>query len=258
MKAMIVDDEPRACNILRIFLSERKDIDDVTVFSDAASALAYAAKNWVDVAFLDIEMPHINGIQLAMELLKLKHIPSVVFVTGYPQYALEAWNTDAVDYILKPYNAEEIAHAIEKTVLMQPKMPKETIEIQCFPTFHLILENESMVFPHKKSKELLAYLVHHRGAWVENNQAIAALFEDKSADLAKNYFRIVLYRLKQILIKNGIGDLIETHYGSCRIVLSRFTCDYYRYLDGETNSFGGEYLAEYSWAEPTVGILSQK
>ena len=68
----------------------------------------------------------------------------------------------------------------------------------------------------------------------------------------------MLYRLKQSLVAEGIGDLLETERGSIRVDPTKFTCDYYRFLEGETSLFCGEYLSEYSWAEYILADLENK
>ena len=258
MRIMIVDDEPRACHLLEIFLKKRGDVDEIVCFRRSEEALLYAADHEVDAAFLDVEMPGMNGLQLAMHLLDLKYIPAVVFVTGYAQYALEAWDTEAVDFIVKPFSLADIDRAMVKAKRDMAGRSRCRAEIRCFPSLRVIVDGETVRFHHKKSEELLAYLVHHRGAWVSAANAAAALFEDKDSEKAKNYFRLVLYRLKQSLVAEGIGDLLETERGSIRVDPTKFTCDYYRFLEGETSLFCGEYLSEYSWAEYILADLENK
>lgn len=258
MKIMIVDDEPRACHLLEIFLKKRDDVDEIVCFQQSEKALSYAENHEVDVAFLDVEMPEMNGLQLAMHLLDLKYIPAVVFVTGYAQYALEAWDTEAVDFIVKPFSLGDIDRAMTKAKRDMAGRSRCRVEIRCFPTLRVMVDGETVLFHHKKSEELLAYLVHHRGAWVSAGNAAAALFEDKESDKAKNYFRLVLYRLKQALVAEGIGDLLDTEHGRIRVDPTKFICDYYRFLDGETSLFYGEYLSEYSWAEYILADLEKQ
>ena len=84
MRIMIVDDEPRACHLLEIFLKKRGDVDEIVCFRRSEEALLYAADHEVDAAFLDVEMPGMNGLQLAMHLLdlnkKTKQIPPTFIV----------------------------------------------------------------------------------------------------------------------------------------------------------------------------------
>lgn len=255
MRFMIVDDEERARHLLELFLRKRSDAEEIGVFGKSREALAYASAHPVDIAFLDIEMPELNGIDLATEFLALQHIPAVIFLTGFSQYALAAWEVEAIDFILKPFSAEDVNHGIARAVKMSNLAPRQRLEIRCFPTFQLLVDGIPVLVQHKKSTELLAYLVHHRGAWVTTNDAVAALFEDKDEEKAKNYFRLILYRLRRMLKEYGIADLLQTKAGYLRVDPHGFSCDYYDYLNGEGNLFHGEYLTEYAWAEFTVGSL---
>ncbi|HMM07030.1 MAG TPA: response regulator [Clostridiales bacterium] len=258
MRFMIVDDEERARHLLEMFLHQRDDAEDIAVFDQSPDALAYASSQPVDIAFLDIEMPQLNGIDLATKFLALKHVPAVIFITGYSQYALAAWDVEAVDFIVKPFGAEDVNHGIARAVKISNLNPRQRVEIHCFPSFQLLVDGVPVPVQHKKSTELLAYLVHHRGAWVTMNDAVAALFEDKNGEKAKNYFRLILYRLKRMLAEYGIDDLLMTKPGCLRVDPHRFSCDYYSYLNGEGNLFHGEYLTEYAWAEFTVGSLANR
>ena len=258
MRFMIVDDEERARHLLEMFLRKRDDAEDIVVFDKSLDALTYASSYPVDIAFLDIEMPELNGIDLATEFLALEHVPAVIFITGYSQYALAAWDVDAVDFIVKPFSAEDVNHGITRAIKISNLSPRQRVEIHCFPTFQLLVDGVPVPVQHKKSTELLAYLVHHRGAWVTMSDAVAALFEDKNGEKAKNYFRLILYRLKRMLTEYGIDDLLITKPGCLRVDPDRFSCDYYGYLNGEGNLFHGEYLTEYAWAEFTVGSLTNR
>ena len=103
MRTMIVDDEPLAVEELADTCEQFEDVQIVGRFLHAAEALAYAESHPIDLAFLDIEMPGIRGLDLAHRLHAINDRIAVVFVTGYKQYALDAFNEDAYGYILKPF-----------------------------------------------------------------------------------------------------------------------------------------------------------
>ncbi|HYE35276.1 LytTR family DNA-binding domain-containing protein [Methylocaldum sp.] len=115
MKILIVDDEAPARNRLRDLLGE---IDStLTVVGEAADgeqALRLAAQTQPDAVLLDIRMPRIDGIAAARELARLEQPPAVVFTTAYNEYALEAFEVSAVDYLLKPVRKDRLAGALQK------------------------------------------------------------------------------------------------------------------------------------------------
>ncbi len=112
LRALIVDDEPPARERLRRLLHE---IDDVTVAGEAANgreALALCAALEPDVVLLDIRMPGMDGIEAARHLNALEEPPAVIFTTAHDEHALEAFETQAVGYLLKPVRLEKLARAI--------------------------------------------------------------------------------------------------------------------------------------------------
>ncbi len=114
INAMIVDDEAPARSELRYLLEETGRIGNIVEASSAREAVERLMENRADVMFLDISMPKTSGMQLAEALHKLKNPPAVVFVTAYSEYALEAFDVDAVDYLMKPVETERLKQALDK------------------------------------------------------------------------------------------------------------------------------------------------
>ena len=106
LRAMIVDDEAPARSELRFLLEETGRVDAIVEASSARDAVEKLMDGRPDVLFLDVSMPKTNGMQLAEALHKLKNPPAVVFVTAYSEYALEAFDVDAVDYLMKGGSTE--------------------------------------------------------------------------------------------------------------------------------------------------------
>ena len=116
LKVLIADDEAPARNRLRELLAE---IPDVVVTDEARNgreALSKAAEAPPDVMLLDIRMPGIDGIETAEHAQKLACPPAVIFTTAYDQHAMQAFEMNAIDYILKPYSRERFRQAVQKAV----------------------------------------------------------------------------------------------------------------------------------------------
>lgn len=248
MRIIAVDDETRPLNLIRIMLEKIEGAELVASFSNPVDALEYVRYVQVDLAFVDVEMPEMSGIEFARALEELKHPPQVVFVTAYSQYAVDAWRTNAVDYILKPYDAEQLKRAIDRASGRLMTAPRD-YELRCFPCFDVLANGKPLVFHSKRGKELLAYLVHHRGSWVTVGSLVYDLFGDVDERSSKSHYRVILSRLKLDLSGAGLEGLLKTEYGKIRVDIPTESCDYYRYLRGHTSLFCGEYLEEYSWAE---------
>ena len=104
MNCIIVDDEPLAREELQALLGEVSSIEIKAKFSTALKALDFIKENQVDLIFLDIEMPLMNGLEFAMQIPEKTLI---VFTTAYPQYALKSYEFDAIDYLLKPIDVTD-------------------------------------------------------------------------------------------------------------------------------------------------------
>jgi DNA-binding LytR/AlgR family response regulator len=115
IKCLAIDDEPVALDILKDYMAKVPFLECAGVFRDPLKALDYLRKNRVDLIFLDINMPDLSGIQF---LKTLKKPPLVVFTTAYSEYALESYDYDAVDYLLKPIEFDRFVKAANKAYEM--------------------------------------------------------------------------------------------------------------------------------------------
>lgn len=124
LKAIIVEDEYLAREELEYLVKSHSEIDIVASFEDGLEAFKYLQDHEVDVVFLDIQIPSIDGLLLAKNLHKSTHPPHVVFVTAYKEFAVEAFELEAFDYILKPYNESRIISLLQKIELAGRQAPK--------------------------------------------------------------------------------------------------------------------------------------
>lgn len=114
-KVVIVDDERIMAEEVKTMIAELyPDIQIVGVYHDGEAALQMIIKLKPDIVFLDIEMPGMNGLQVAEQLAKLEEAPVIVFITAFDEFALKAFTVNAVDYILKPLDEQDIQRVMEK------------------------------------------------------------------------------------------------------------------------------------------------
>lgn len=130
---MIVDDEAPARSELKFLLEQTGKISSITEASSVRSAIEMLMESRVDVAFLDISMPGASGLQLAEALHKLKNPPAIVFVTAYSDHAVEAFDVDAVDYLLKPVEEARLDQAIEKVLTRVKPQTESKVSIERIP-----------------------------------------------------------------------------------------------------------------------------
>lgn len=123
IKTIIIDDEPLACQVIREFLDEHPSFEVVSICHDGFEGVKAITGHKPDLIFLDVQMPKINGFEM-LELLD--ELPAVIFTTAFEEFAIQAFEANAVDYLLKPFSRERFDKAIAK-YLEQPL--KSTPEI---------------------------------------------------------------------------------------------------------------------------------
>ena len=260
MRVMIVDDEKLA---LRQFLLETEDLLTVEVaaaFSDPLEALEYMKKNTVEAAFLDIEMPGMNGLTLAEKLREIRPDLVIIFVTGYEKYAFDAVKIKADYYMTKPYDRKDIKEAMERARLLSGRQRKR-VYFRTFGRFDMFVDGQTVYFANAKAKELLALCVDHKGGIVTIEEAVDKLWEGRVYDSrVKNLYRKSVMYLRQLFGEYGVEDIFQNNRGSCHVDLLKVDCDYYEFLKGNPEAVrvwevSGNYLQEYSWAEETAARL---
>lgn len=262
MNIIAVDDKKPVLLGVEAAIREAAPNCVMKAFTLPQDALAYARRVQIDVAFLDIDMPGMNGLILAKELKDICGKTNIVFVTGYAEYAVDAFTLAASGYILKP--AEPAAISRELARLRDPVLPRRVprVRFQCFGNFGVFVNGKLFVIQREKPRELLAYLVHKRGAFVRTAELAAVLWEDKATGSAvKANLRQVVHRLMDVLRGAGIEDIILKRWDQIAVDIGKVDCDYYDFLDKKTggvNAYAGEYLSEYTWAEFTISFLNRK
>lgn len=116
LNCIAVDDEPLALGLVCKFIEQTPFLNLVGRYSGAVDALKAIHTQKIDLIFLDIQMPDLNGIELARVLDKGADKPRIIFTTAYNQFALEGYKVDALDYLLKPFNYEEFLRAAQKAL----------------------------------------------------------------------------------------------------------------------------------------------
>ena len=256
MKIIVVDDELSALNTFLPNVVDDLNVECKMFMNAPRAALEYVRINKVDVAFLDIKMPEIDGVDLAARMLGLNPELKVVFTSAYARdekAICERLNGKVVGFCHKPYSAESV-----RTLLASLK--EETCSpkryLRTFDAFDLFVNGVAVDFSSAKSKELLALLTDARGSYVTMDTAIGNLWADRNVELGKRLYRDAVCRLRLTLKENGAEELVTFERGRA-VINTRFaSCDMWDFIENG-GIFSGRYMPQYGWSIVTESMLEQ-
>ena len=269
-----VDDEMHVLERFERMAMESKELELCGLFETGEQLLSYLKDNPLDAVFLDIEMPDINGLQLSQEILSLNENIEIIFVTAYNQFAVEAFELHAIDYIMKPLTEERL----EKTIKRLLKIRKTVVQpskpfIQCFGDFEVFINGEAFTWKNSKAKEILAFLVHKQGVPVNWEKIVDAVWPEYDSKKAQTNFHATTYLLRKRLAQLGISHILENGRGNYRIVINEVDCDIYQLeelikgnyikrkedfdLLNKLDKRGYMEATGYTWAYPRAAELSK-
>lgn len=257
MKIIAADDERLQLNRLKRSIGKVVPSAEVIPFSDSSELMKWIESGGsadVDVAFLDIEMGAVSGIRIAKRLQSVNPKINIVFVTGFLEYAPDAFELRASGYVSKPATEQKIQAEIDNLRYPMPKPPGgKIICASCFGNFNVTADGEPLRFKREKTKELFAFLIDRRGAVCTPREICSALWEEEKPD----YLRQLTKDLRETLKEVGAQEVFISRFKEYRIEPSLIECDFYDYLDDKPyaiKAFRGEYMSQYGWAEKTLGM----
>ena len=261
MKTIIVDDELLAIKQFEMECEKLPWVNIAGKFQNAKQALEYAQKEKIEAAFLDIELPGMNGILLGKKLRELYPKLVVIFLTGYDNYTLDALYMKADYYLMKPYSSKDFQDVMENARLLIRRQ-KKRVFVRTLGRFDLIIDDQVVDLPNAKAKELFALCVDHKGGHVSMEEAVDKLWEDRIYyERVKNLYRKATMSLRKVFQEYGLEEVFVNKRGSCNINPELMDCDYFDVLEHKKqnldykNMLVGTYMPEYSWAEETNAQL---
>jgi len=178
LNCLIVDDEPLAITVLETHIENIPSLHVAASCANAFMAMDALKKNSIDLMFLDIHMPKLMGQEF---LRTLRNPPKVIFTTAYKEYALDAFDLDAVDYLLKPITLERLMKAVNKiSDVALPEVKEESV----------VVENEGFVYFRAERK--MVKVAYSNIVYIES---------------MKDYIKIVRVAEKPLLVKQSISSL---------------------------------------------------
>jgi len=260
MRVICVDDERLLMEDTVALCLKIDGIDEAKGFTNPREALQWLEHERADAALLDIDMPDMNGIDLATAIKERWPDTAIFFLTGYPQYALDAFEVHASGYLLKPVKKQKLEAEIHYLTENGRRKPACRVEARTFGNFDLLVDGKPVAFRRAKSKELMAYLIDRHGAGVTRREAFAVLWEDRVYDLSmQKQLDVVIRSMRATLEEYGVSEVFEMRAGAMRVHPELISCDAWRYLAGDREAiraFRGEYMSNYSWACLTEGRIA--
>ena len=255
MKIIAVDDEPIALEGLLDAIREAAPTAQLNGFEYPEDALAFVDENDCNIAFLDVEMAGMSGVELAAQLKLRNPDINIIFATGFGEYRKEAYDLHASGYLTKPITVEKVKK--ELADLRRPIEKSACLRVQAFGNFEVFVDETPIAFKYSKTKELLAYLIDRKGALCTLAELQAVLFEDEGGHEA--YMKSLRRDLIGILTLLGCENAIVQQRGKLGVIPERVECDYYDWCNGKLKNavWRGEYMVQYSWSEYTAGLLER-
>ena len=219
LKAVLIDDEPLALDYLEHLLNKIAEYEIVGKYTNPIEAKKALTEMKVDVVFLDIEMPGLNGIELAEKITEMNPNSSIVFVTAFDHFAIKAFELNSLDYLLKPIQFERI-QSTTKRLKKQMDLLKnhrqteeESLHIQLFRDPSIVRDGRavSLKWRTSKAQQLFFYLIHHRDRMVSKSELIELLWPDFIIEKAQTQLYSTVYQVRKTIkiFKEKISILSE-------------------------------------------------
>lgn len=233
MRVILVDDEKATLLIMSRMLSKFQDIELAGIFQSSSEAHAFIRENSIDMAFLDIRMPEEDGLNLAKRIASEYPDIALVFLTSYKEYALDAFDVHAFDYLVKPVSQERIEETIKRAmqkhvILRTPvKTNSYRLWVYCFGGME-IRDNKCEIIKlfSSKSFELLAYLISNKGRPVSKWSIMEEVFSGMPLYNAETYLNTTVYKLRKALSCYEMNAAIISSNESYRVELKDVYVDY--------------------------------
>lgn len=252
MNIIAIDDEVSS---LQIFLGQIIGIDDLEYkfFKDGVDQiLDYVKKNDVAAAFIDVNMPNINGIKLAKKLISLNEGTKIVFVTGInvtkDDLPKEIQN-NVLGIIYKPYTSNDVKQYVDIVSNNQTVM-----KVVMFDTFDCFINDEAVKFSSSKSKKLFALMIAYNGRTLEMSDAISQLWPDVALDKAKKLYRDAVWRLRKTLQDYNF-PCVDFSRAAMKIIKNNIHCDYWQYISSGKGNYNGNFCKSYDWSMDYISEL---
>ncbi|OKP91652.1 histidine kinase [Paenibacillus helianthi] len=246
---VVVEDEKPILELMKVVVGRNPDCQVVGAFSNPLEALEALPSLKPDIAFLDVEMPKLSGLELAGRMIDCCEHTRIVFTTAHKEYALEAFNVFAFDYILKPITPASVQRITDRLlkesgrpVSTNMDLPSQRTSIRCFGGFEVRnFKGDLVRWPTRKTEELFAYLLCYPNQEAGKWQLVDALWPEMDEARSVHNLHNTVYRLKKILKEHQLGlDIGKTGEGYLLEVLETTydLLEFQRYNSAQSDAHG--------------------
>lgn len=218
IRVAAVDDEKPALRRVGKLLQSFDRVEVCGLFDSSRKFLefAFTSPESFDLALLDMEMPGLHGMELARRLRDIRPEVHIVFITAYEEFARDAFDVEALDYLLKPITDDHLARTLSRCEKRlgfagaAESAAEPTVSVRSFGPFSVMAGKEAPIrFRNSKSRELLAYLHEHGGRPVGKARIMEELWPEGDAERSQVNLHSTVYQLRKDLEAYGLVDVIE-------------------------------------------------
>jgi two-component SAPR family response regulator len=258
MKILVVDANLKLTEKLKELVLSAIPSADVDMETDLEEACYLAERKDYSLIITGAEKDGFDGLKFARLIHDRAPQTKVIFITLDAVFAVPAFKTRAVGYLLAPVTkAQLLEELIDLNIIGNESNHK--VEVKTFGNFEMFCDGEIIKFSRAKSKELIAYLIDKNGTTATGSEIIVNLWEDKDVDrTTRSMLHNLVSDIKKTFSEYGLKDVFEYTRNAFRVKKDKIVCDYFDLLDGKNDAkrkFNGEYMSAYDWAEFTVGRL---
>ncbi|NQX46374.1 response regulator [Paenibacillus tritici] len=279
MKAILIDDEKPALQHLERLLLKDGRLEITGKYTSARRGLEHLERDKADIVFLDIGMPEMNGLEAGEYIAGLDRSTRIVYITAYSEYAIEAFELNAADYLLKPVTSQRLSKTLErleKSEARTESLPKSAAQVKelsilCFKRLEFTDSMEparKMQWRTSKAQEVFALLLHNRGQWIMKDTIVDLVWPDFKPEKAVTNLHTTVYHIRKLLKAWDMEVLVEFSQERYRLTKEKVVLDVEEFERGYSGTpvesdeewlrrenvlklYRGDYLEEhhYDWAE---------
>jgi len=283
IRAVLVDDEKMSLELLERKLIEVGGIEVIKTFTNAKSLTNELNELDFQVAFLDIEMPGITGLDLAEIIQDSNKRIHIVFVTAFNEYAVQAFELYSIDYLLKPVSTkrlEKTVARIQSSLQSNQEVPivktkNSSLHIICFTEFTVLYNDEPIKWKTAKVKELFAFFITNIHTYMNRDVIINSLWPELDYNKAKILLHTTISHLRKALDSLGFNEALKFSNQSYMLAINDFYCDalkveqainklhdiasYIDEIEHAIHLYTGMYMEQngYVWAEKKRQAINQ-